>query len=364
MSVFENIRLPVYNNNHNEIRKRIRNLSTSEGLVTVTSEVMVAGKPSIVGVIRAKQNSTPTLNKSRLGNGAIFIYRKKLKFISLPSKLCFDNAPVTDSSKINGIADGTMLNVYFFNNRWNLGSRKTHDVSSKVWRGIDYGTAFKEASLIYPDFSLDKLDKSKTYTILLCHKLLCPTNLDNGLIFISSQKLTDSGITYSNTEDIGLPIYRYYNNMKYGKIISNIGGFTRIERSDEYMDVKSLIYNKPDDIEAQDFADMDYVVLHRVACGYTNKMLELLPGLRNKILYYSSMYDGIFSQIVGYFKSETIHNPHILNIAEDLRKNLPSNTKIDKYFIEIISSFLMEKNNFDIIYSICQKDITKSDHML
>lgn len=72
--------------------------------------------------------------------------------------------------------DCTIVNLYYMDGQWYMGTknswniRRLHDFVSTT-----YGEFFEECLAMYPDFSYDKLDKSRMYTVLFsnpkCHLL-------------------------------------------------------------------------------------------------------------------------------------------------------------------------------------------------
>ncbi len=99
------------------------------------------------------------------------------------------------------IEDGSTANLYFYQDKWIVSTKNSFDISSTVWRGKSYGDALAEVLKQYPDFSYDKLDKAKTYTIGFKHPAHHPFNPMLKAWFIQSTMNED--ISYN--EKIGLP---------------------------------------------------------------------------------------------------------------------------------------------------------------
>lgn len=113
--------------------------------------------------------------------------------------------------KVYKISDGTLLNLYY-NNGWKFGTTNGWDVSNIKWTSTKtFAEMFTELAVGYPEFSLDSLDKSKSYVIGMRHHSIHPLTRDpQKLWMIQSNDLValNAGADYSATvghEDIGLP---------------------------------------------------------------------------------------------------------------------------------------------------------------
>ena len=109
------------------------------------------------------------------------------------------------------IEDGSTVNLSYLqtsteNGKWILSSKNSFDSSHMVWRGKSHGEAFAEVLANYPDFSYDKLDQHKTYTIGFKHPSHHPFGQHNGPVmlawFIQSTHIGTGDVSYS--EKIGL----------------------------------------------------------------------------------------------------------------------------------------------------------------
>lgn len=86
------------------------------------------------------------------------------------------------------IKDGTVLNLYYdpghhfeadgklCRGRWYHGSRNSFNVEETRWRGFLYREIIEQLVRKYPEFRLDKLDKTRTYTLGIRHPAFHPFN--------------------------------------------------------------------------------------------------------------------------------------------------------------------------------------------
>lgn len=104
------------------------------------------------------------------------------------------------------IEDGSTVNLYFSQDKWIVSTKNSFEISSTVWRGKSYGDVLTEVLNVYPDFSYDKLDKVKTYTIGFKHPAHHPFGQTPPVLkawFIQSTNNATEEISYN--ERIGLP---------------------------------------------------------------------------------------------------------------------------------------------------------------
>jgi hypothetical protein len=75
--------------------------------------------------------------------------------------------------------DGSVLTLYWYEGAWVLSSTHGYDVSRYSRLGnTKYMQAVLELAKLYPEFSLDALDHSKSYTIGVHHKEFQPLDID------------------------------------------------------------------------------------------------------------------------------------------------------------------------------------------
>lgn len=130
--------------------------------------------------------------------------------------------------KIQKMYDGTMINLYYFNNKWVFSTNKAYDVGSISWCGLNYVQAFNESLQIHVSDTTkfyNDLDTNYSYSFIMIHPTYHPMQTAPNLIFV--QKIcTKEGDNYLNVdhtppENIPLPeevkvddIKQLYTNAK------------------------------------------------------------------------------------------------------------------------------------------------------
>lgn len=123
-------------------------------------------------------------------NGIILDLRTS-KFICVPPMDVHDKFTKTELTKIGAneydiykANDGTLVNVYFYNNKWCIGTNKGICVNDKVWNGVRYETALKN---IFDKFKIDltKFKKNSTYSFIMQHPKFHPFTNEENLMLVS-----------------------------------------------------------------------------------------------------------------------------------------------------------------------------------
>lgn len=71
-----------------------------------------------------------------------------------------------DRMRVYRVQDGTILNLYYADGKWCMGSANGYDVSEYRWIGDNtYRQEFAAICAKYPEFSFDKLDRGNTYVV-------------------------------------------------------------------------------------------------------------------------------------------------------------------------------------------------------
>jgi hypothetical protein len=130
------------------------------------------------------------------------------------------------------ISNGTTIGMYWYNDAWILRTTNGFDVGEYKWDGgRTYQSVFDEVMSGYKDFSMDRLEKNKCYTIGIQHsefhafKEGKSADIKNAW-FIQSvdvKKVTEQKGSFANavskTEDIGIPIQAPIVNMSMRDIM-------------------------------------------------------------------------------------------------------------------------------------------------
>lgn len=136
----------------------------------------------IISPNKSKNNYNDVL--SLYGSGLIIDY-STWEIIALPPKAVITeigrnkfktmtNSPYT----IYALEDGTTINLYFYDGRWNLGSTNGYDVSGIKWLSDKtYGELLNEAIMAQfgaPETFFNALDKEYCYSVILQHPEVHP----------------------------------------------------------------------------------------------------------------------------------------------------------------------------------------------
>lgn len=312
------------------------------------------------------------------------------------------------------IKDGTTVTLYWHNEKWCLSSTNGFDVSDYQWMGPStYYVAFTSLMKNYPDFSFDKLEKNKSYTIGFRHKEFHPLLTDpQKMWFIQSCDIKHASagdtISISTTENIGLPLqtlsalpndcartqwFNDKNNHSLNKYVSSVRngsspdihyGFVFrsktgkpdiIVESTLLTSVRSLMYNLPK--KQHQHAELitadnrlEYTILRSYLSNYTKyTFLNLFPQFEDKYRKYDDLFSKLSNRIVNILRSRDSRNftrtnfaarkagtlaQRIDNLAMSLADHIRIHSQInvmDSQGPNIVLDFLMNKQHLDLYYT-------------
>lgn len=179
-------------------------------------------------ILRIKKNNSihPSIYYS--SNGCV-IDTLKWKVVSVPP-LAFNKRHVPDIIEsyfkqglydVLKVIDGTVVTLYYWNNRWNISSSNSYDVSSFYWIGdMTYAEVIYDLfTRVYPDvvknigvtlidnttLDFSKLKKNKSYTIGFRHHNFHPMVKDPEWMWNIQNVNLDNNVTEFNNGILGIP---------------------------------------------------------------------------------------------------------------------------------------------------------------
>lgn len=274
------------------------------------------------------------------------------------------------------VYDGTIINLYYYNEKWRISTNKGYDVSDL---NFNYEFSYKEILLNilkkYPEFDFSKLNKNKTYTLCVKYdKFHLFNEIDNDNNYVVLIQSVDLNSYVINTgESIGLPNqeiltdlsfqklcelkkkahdnYKQYlnNNSKkyehiYGFILKSNDFSTTTKYSYIYLEsslmknIRNLIYNYnyfPTNIKKNDITNYNIILLNIIKNIIVNNNDNIYKVYFPK---YSIKYDEVKKFLLNDLSS------HIISNIENLYKLLPEIHSIKNDTLKINC----ETNNFYI----------------
>lgn len=277
--------------------------------------------------------------------------------------------------------------------KWTFSTKNAFDINNMIWRNHVYKTILEDTFKNYPDFSLEKLSKAKTYTIGFKHPAFHPfkqpakwnenNSIDSWIKmcwFIQSIETTDFETinhTKSTCENIGLPFQKEININELdfkavcGILNKSLENYLRnnenlylglILRSDkiqtgEYSDIllestlwneiRHMIYQIPYTVSkqnryynSQNFKNIDFVILNSYL-DFRKKLIfiSLFPQYKENYEKYDSLIENITDQIYKILKGCYNKGDTLVDYFIDIVKNqiqLTKNDKVDKQNIKDI----------------------------
>jgi hypothetical protein len=187
------------------------------------------------------------------------------------------------------IDDGSILNLYYYNNTWVLASNRSYDIANKKWGRFTYYDMFNS---IVPAGFYELLDVNCCYTFGMKHATIHPLEQKNKVWFIQSTNLTTHIVSYTfNNNIVGVDTQQPYTR----KIKSVTELFSLLQNSlNKYLNNKDALYG--------------FLLVSRnkdLTGENSNLLLEssLLQKLRN--VYYNSKFKKL-SDENNYERSKLI----------------------------------------------------------
>ena len=293
-------------------------------------------------------------------NGIITEYNKyenKFKILMVPinnfncNKIKFktiENFYNKNLYTVYKVYDGTIINLYYYNDKWRISTNKGYDVTDLfITHNYTYLQVFLEIIKQYPNFNINLLDINKSYTFCLKFNekhLFEEIENNNYIIFLQSVNITElnnnNKLIINTNESIGFPIREIYKDITYNQIHYN--NKQSVNNYIQYL--KNKLYNK------QYKHDYGYILTtnnQNLTQQYSNIFLEslLLKNIRNIIYDYKYLPDSIKQNNVNTF------NMIILNI---LKCVLCNNVNIYNNYKTYFPKYT---NQYDLIKKFIYNDL-------
>lgn len=284
-----------------------------------------------------------------------------------------NNIFINNNSIISECYEGTLLSVYYHNNKWYISTRKCIDSKKSIHDNKSYYDLFEDVIIEsgYLDIKsfTDKLDIDKTYYFILIHhlnkniidykyrfgenyKYLCLTSIKDSLL--NELDLNNINLNFIN-KNIFIDII--YNYDSFEKIINdNYKTNYNLKINKEGIIIKSWNYNyNKYDIYKLQYKNYQY----HIAIEYNNNLYNgLLYLYQNNELSKYIKYNPIFSLINSFNILEVINNLFKVLTSELLV--IFKKIKNDKTIIKLLpyeyKNILYDLNNIYYYKSSTQLD--------
>lgn len=333
-SLYSRLKQPLFN-----VGIRIRTVTGNDGKILIS--LSTGGRPEVKKLCMT------------YGNGALIEadpVSKKQKVLCHPSPLCYKLStkyPVDEKTyDCYPIIDGTVLNLYYYDETWKMGSKHSYDISDHYWRGIVYKEEINRQLENYTDFSWDKLDKDCTYSILMVCRKTNPVAEKDQLIFISRQTNGTPLVEYNPAigKSIGLDIMPKYphfippsknppgNGIIYRSKVPDM--IDMINRSRSYLKLRSMIYNIPNRCPYErlsyirrNFKYTDFMLLCIICTNRSRLLSQSVPSLAPDLKKMHEVIKCYMNKLLEYSKcwSPVDVPEYLVYVLEDLFEYMESN---------------------------------------
>lgn len=229
--------------------------------------------------------------------GGVVVEYNTNKILAFPPKPCnprrnFKNVDLTQYD-VYQINDGTTVTLYHYDDKWQVSSLNGYSVGALVWAGTKtFKQVLTECLATCADFSWDRLDTNKCYTVGFRHPEYHPFNPNKKVWFIQSVDLSSQNVDEfipNYEDDIGIP-FQTKVDMTIKTLIENVqnAGFNYIR--DGTIDMGYILRpNSDNDIEhiLLESSLLKYIkkFVYNDRSGRLNPREENYVGANNRMIY-------------------------------------------------------------------------------
>lgn len=161
--------------------------------------------------------------------GGVVVEYPKCRILAFPPKPYnprrkFKNVDVNEYS-VYQINDGTTVTLYHYEDKWQVSSLNGYSVGALVWAGTKtFKQVLTECLATCHDFSWEKLDTNKCYTVGFRHPEYHPFNPEKKIWFIQSVDLSSQNVDEfipNYEDDVGIPLQPKLN-ISLETIVENV----------------------------------------------------------------------------------------------------------------------------------------------
>lgn len=307
-----------------------------------------------------------------LKNNGSIINIETLKYICKPEYHCSKqlNYAIIKmiSNNINDynfyqLVDGTIFNLYYYNDQWNLGSLNGYDVKNlKYTSNKTFLELFTDALVNeYPNVDLSKFDKTKTYTITLQHPEMHFTANEKKLFSFSDNikefSQVNISITFNDKDSFLKTAYacNKIDNLTFGLLIYNkkIPQKSFILCTKTWNIIKTMLYSRiPNPKSKTPEQRYRYIMMRSyifsTLSDYTKKIFKLFTFNNNNKNNVNET--KLFIKFMNDYKNKLLNdNSTDNNIELDINSLHFVKKRINDLISDIIQTIRMKKKNESIL---------------
>ena len=319
----------------------IHNVNTLKNFISKEEYKLKFKEDNNLILIFNDQNSNIQEELVRFFNGVI-IDKNTLNIICYTFDKCLEETIINENLfdtdvRIQPVYEGTLVRVYFHNDKWNISTKKMINAYNAKWASNkSFGEMFEE---IFPTYSSYFENKSYCYSFLMGHK-------ENNILQNSHNYLIHlNTVDLENNIEINLPInineYNIKNIQAYGEVIANMNkdafiNHIKLIKNDEGLnEIGYMCINKNN--EKQKFMKNNYINIRELWGNTNNRLFRYLNLRKNpdNLKKYLSIFQSDKKQFLDYEHYLMNIATFILNVYRN-RHITKSITKVPFYIRDII----------------------------
>lgn len=296
-------------------------------------------------LLRYKYDDKITKEHLKYCKGCIYNVDTK-ELVCVPPKRVnkYNNEEIDDTFEIQGLIDGTMFNVFYTNDEWNISTRS--DIGGKnKWGNKSFINLIEDVCSLNSITSV--LNKEYSYSFILRHKMnRCVSNVEFNAIVLTdiydrnNNKYVDNLYTHFNKE---IPFYIVN--------IYNINNLDRFMNQNLDYNWKGIIIKKGN--IRYKYINPNYEKAKELSVNTNNTVVKYINCLKNKnIGKYLRLYPeskkefNKYKDIIEIIVNEIYNNYYKLKIKKEIEfKDIPFH--IRPYINEIHEEYIIKNKRID-----------------
>ena len=331
-------------------------------------------------IIHNTDKSNVNIKLVRESNG-IILEKNTFKIYCYTFDKCYDNdVEITtninfdyDNLYIESTIEGTLIRLYFYNNIWNISTKKCLDASKSRWlSNKNFSELFYEIlseKIVNLNTFFETLNPNYCYSFVLAHieNKMVVNYYENNLYHISTRDLTtlneiNVNIGITHIEKVKVKKEDITNLIKSINETNTLfhEGYIFIDENYNRHKIKTPIFKKAKELWGNTNNRFQRYLELRKNINLFEEYLELFPNDRELFISYESVIDNLTATILNYYYSKHINKTYIkipycfakiiYNLHGDFIKNkvFTDFNKIKVYLLELApNKVIFMKTHYD-----------------
>ena len=238
---------------------------------------------------------------------------------SIPFQSFVNNATDFESIRFEEFIDGTMVQMFYFNDKWNIATRSSIGANCRWYSNKKFSELFNESG---QKLDMDKLETNTCYTFVLKHSenRIVKQYEDCSIVLVKATRITDDKIEdlKLDTLNIGVETPKVFNFSNMDEAIEACSGFNFDEQGlvlkyeKDGQEIRSKLRNPKYNsakILRGNTNNLKYQFLELRQNGYLPQYLDYFPEHNDLFNGYTTELYQVTQNLFNYYKKIHVHRP-------------------------------------------------------